>query len=505
MLGLVLALGLFNMMFGEIVPAGDGLGWDGVLYGAMVRRLGAMIAHGEISHYYAQRLLPAAIVRTGMLVLGAPFTDAGIVRAFEIYNLVLLAGACLIVRRIADALSFDVAQRWMLFGGIFVNFALSKQAFFLPVLTDVTAFITSLLMLMLYLERRPWPLLAAAIVGAFAWPLISLTGALLLLFPRGGAVGAPVESHVDKRQLRIALICGLAAIAAFVLFALYTATDPRCAVVSDVLSRLPLPGTLRGGLARVMARGAVCETVLGPFTAMPAVIGLMLALASLAGSAAARRALLAQALPLRPLVVARAVAAFLVPILVVRALANPAVADPSSILYLAHLALVPPAGKLLLPLVSLAAYWGPFVLVLVLRWPAFAARARAFGPGFVLVVAITLPFGLVGEPRFLATAWPFLVVGAVLALGNLARSRAFVVTFALLSLALAQFWLPLTAKPWTGGDFVGLERFPKQLYFMHYGLWMGWPAYVAQFASFILAALLLARLVRRHDAPITFA
>jgi len=27
---LVLALGLFNLLFGEVVPAGGGLGWDGV-------------------------------------------------------------------------------------------------------------------------------------------------------------------------------------------------------------------------------------------------------------------------------------------------------------------------------------------------------------------------------------------------------------------------------------------------------------------------------------------
>lgn len=45
---------------------------------------------------------------------------------------------------------------------------------------------------------------------------------------------------------------------------------------------------------------------------------------------------------------------------------------------------------------------------------------------------------------------------------------------------------------------VGLERFPRQLYFMHNGMWMGWHAYVAQSVLFISAGLWLARLVPRQ-------
>ncbi len=56
---LILALGVFNFYFGEVIPAGGGFGWDGITYEAMVRNLGGMISDGQLSNYYAQRILPS--------------------------------------------------------------------------------------------------------------------------------------------------------------------------------------------------------------------------------------------------------------------------------------------------------------------------------------------------------------------------------------------------------------------------------------------------------------
>lgn len=45
---MVLVLGLLNFFYGELVPAGGGLGWDGVLYADMVRNIGSVINGGAV-------------------------------------------------------------------------------------------------------------------------------------------------------------------------------------------------------------------------------------------------------------------------------------------------------------------------------------------------------------------------------------------------------------------------------------------------------------------------
>jgi hypothetical protein len=65
MLAIVLVLGVLNLLFGTHLRQGAGLGsgMDGVTYARMVRDLPGMIARGELSTYYAQRVLSSATVR----------------------------------------------------------------------------------------------------------------------------------------------------------------------------------------------------------------------------------------------------------------------------------------------------------------------------------------------------------------------------------------------------------------------------------------------------------
>ena len=116
----VLVLGLLNFFWGERVPAGGGFGWDGVVYAHMVRNLGSMISEGQLSSYYAQRILPSAIVRGMLLCSGVPMNNTNIIRGFEVYNLVLLLGACWAWKRISGAVHLSLAGRWIGFSGIFV-------------------------------------------------------------------------------------------------------------------------------------------------------------------------------------------------------------------------------------------------------------------------------------------------------------------------------------------------------------------------------------------------
>jgi hypothetical protein len=133
---IVITLGMLNFFFGEIVPAGGGFGWDGVTYANITRNLESMISEGQLSNYYAQRVLPSAVVRSMLLLTGASFSDNNIIRGFECYNLILLFGASWVWKRLADNFSISLGGRWLGFCGLFLTYISSKQMFYYPVLTD---------------------------------------------------------------------------------------------------------------------------------------------------------------------------------------------------------------------------------------------------------------------------------------------------------------------------------------------------------------------------------
>jgi hypothetical protein len=144
MLAVVLILGLGNVLFGELVPAGEGFGWDGVTYAEMVRRLGAMIADGQLSRYYSQRILPSLIVRTGLAVSGADLSNRNIILGFELLNLTALAIGVVVWKRMSEVVSIGPEGQWIGFAGLFLNYFATKHLAYAPVTTDGLALLVSL-------------------------------------------------------------------------------------------------------------------------------------------------------------------------------------------------------------------------------------------------------------------------------------------------------------------------------------------------------------------------
>jgi hypothetical protein len=489
MIFIVLALGVLNFFWGEIVPAGGGFGWDGVTYANMVRNLDSMISDGQLSSYYAQRILPAAIVRSMLILFGSAMSDINIIRCFELYNLVLLVGACWVWKRVANNFSLSLAGRWIGFSGIFVNYQCSKQAFYYPVLTDITALFVAMLLLLFYVEKKPIALFVATIIGAFCWPVVSICGTFLLIFLRSELPKeaiAQVPSTITIKSIAVPYpvkFSGLVVLALSIIgYVILTREGPvtghACHVPKILVDAIVLPCT--------------SEKLL---TGLPSLVGMLVALAMLIGSVSFFQAVLASLKMVRLALVAMAIAAVFIPAFIVKIISNPGVANPNSLNLLINAALLPPEGKFLLPIVTLAVFWGPVVLLLLLYWKAFCTEARKLGPGFVAIIGISLPLGLVGEPRFMTIAWPFLVLGLVLVLEVSSMKASFKYVLIVLTVLYAQFWMKLNLAPWLGGDSEGLQEFPKQIYFMHYGLWMSWWAYVIQFIALVISALWLHKAV----------
>ena len=505
---LVFVLGLLSFFWGEKVPAGSGFGWDGVIYAKMVRNLDSMISGGQLSSYYAQRILPSAIVRSMLIFSKTPMNDINIIRGFELYNLVLLVGSCWAWKRVADNFSLSLTGRWIGFSGIFVNYQCSKQAFYYPVLTDVTALFVGMLLLLFYVEKKPNALFIVTIIGAFCWPVVSICGAFLLIFLRAELpkeIITPATliikslSHPSFVKFSGFVVLTLSIIGYLILTQVVPVSEQACSAFNNQLQTLinVMPRIITPSLERVININNPCALEnwlikLEQFlTALPSLFGLLVALVMLIGSKSFFQVVLSNLKRTQLPLVALAIAAVLIPIFIIKIISNPSVTNPSSLLFLIKLILLPQEGKILLPIVTLAVFWGPVVLLLLLYWKAFCVEARNLGLGVVAILGISLPFGLVGEPRFMTIAWPFLVLGLVLALEASRKKASFKYVFTALTILYAQFWMKINLAPWVGNDSQGLQEFPKQIYFMHYGLWMSWWAYLLQLCALVISAVWL--------------
>lgn len=490
MTAIVIALGVLNFFFGEIVPAGGGLGWDGVTYANLTRNLESIVSEGQLSNYYAHRILPSAVVRSMLLVSGAAFSDNNIIRGFECYNLVLLVGACWVWRRIANGFSISLGGRWLGFCGLFLSYMGSKQTFYYPVLTDTTALFVGLLALLFYVEKRPIALLTTTIIGAFAWQIVSICGALLLIFPRAELppeVIAPAKSTYTINSAKLSRLIKSGWVVLLMVSIMGVMCCFRVETVLD-MARLEKVIAKHGVLWLV---DTLANRIGSLLTGLPSLVGVIIALAMLAGSVLFFHMVVANLRKTRLILVVFAIAALLIPWSIVREISNPSVSNASGFKLVLHILLEPPNGKILLSLVTLVSFWGPAMLLLLLNWKAFCVEARRLGPGFVAVVGLNLPLGLPTEPRFVAFAWPFFVLGTVLALEGRSRSAAFKYAFTALTILYAQFWMKINLAPWPGGDYEHLFEFPKQVFFMHYGLWMNWWSYSFQLCAIVLSALWL--------------
>lgn len=488
MLVIVLLLGAITLLLGDMVPANDGLGWDGVMYAKLTRDLFQMIPAGELNSYYAQRLLPSLIVRGVLELRGLSPTNSNIINTFFVYNWVLLFGLCLLWKRVANHFSLSVTGRWLGFAALFLNFECAKQAFYYPVLTDVTALFVGMLMLVFYVERRPLALLITSLIGAFAWQVVGLSGAMLLFF-----------MHTSLSANTIAPVAGAAVVTAPHTMRRLGKWWLIVLALSALVVAVVFTGFAVFGEEPTLLRTKVLQGVGRFATGAPSLLAVLIGLAMLVNSRAYITEVLAGIKRTNKLMILYAVAAVIVPALIVRAISNPLVPNPSGMGLIAWLLLLPPNGKILLSLVTNFVFWGPMIIVLLVKWDAFCVEARRLGPGVVFVIGLSLVLCLVTEPRFITSAWPFFVLGGVLLLEK-QSGRQFLIVFSVLTLLLAQFWFKINVEPWVGPADDNLKSFPKQLYFMHYGLWMHWPAFAVQLILAGISTVLMTKSLRRSAA-----
>lgn len=454
MAALMLIGGIVLSVFSERIFAGNGLGYDGCTYGAIITRYeevrsGTLVLNSGIY----LRMIPAQVIRTIMIALGVPLTVPNVITTFQVINVLLLTLAAWLWGRCGDRLRLSSDGKWLGFLALFCNYAVLKYTFYYPVLLDTTSLVCGVILAWLYLCHRPQWLLMAGLPMFFIAPSVGLQAFLLFLLP--------MTEH-GKPTLQPWPVA-----ATLTMFTVGTSWW----VLSASGPHEPLAVTLS---LFMIAGSSYCLTRTAGFS--PSVLS-------------------------RPGVLLRVgfVAAAVVILTVLPSfMAGFASNEWVSLFFeYARMVIINSVARPGEFLVSHTLYFGPFVLVVVCLFLPVCRAARLLGGGWLLVLAFGVLQSLNPLSRQMVGIWPFLVLPVCLVLCDRPLPRPFFWGVAASSLVCSKVWLRINVD----ADFsLALENQPNvwARYVESTGWYMRDPDYRRQGAiilcSLVVMAVILVRI-----------
>jgi hypothetical protein len=472
MAGLVIVLGMVAALFGERIGINAGQGWDGQAYTQWSLDFPARVLDDGLTRYYAQRVLPSAVVYGAARLFGVAPTIADHIRVFQVMNLVLLAGAAALWAHLATAvMRWRAPAAWVGFAALFGSFANAKHALYYAALTDTTAFAVGLVVVWAYLARRPVAIWIAAAAAAWTWPALEWLALLALVFPRPPEPVPPPRRALAARWLAVALpIAGTAAmlVVAFAYY-LHPVAGIGCDKFASWVRRDLLVVTVPLLAAMLLAGGYL-------IAAQPTVWNVS--------------AYLRMASPRR---YALAIGAAALVVVVNRWWIGQVGVHGDGPTFGAQILCEHGNAMLRGPNwgpVHHVVYFGPIVLVAMIAWRRVCAIAAEWGPVISIGVAIMLAFGVGSQTRQWIHLFPLLVALAIAATEARWTERRAAV-FGVLAIAWSKVWFHI------GYDEVHQWfEFPDQRYYMNLGPWASDESYVIHLAAAVVTAVVIVWLIR---------
>jgi hypothetical protein len=453
MAALALGLSIVTIAFGERIGINGGQGWDGMGYVLWSRAWNTEVLGKGVTLYHAQRILPSALIHY------AGFQDP--IFGFQILNTVMMTGTMVLWQHTARRL--PRAASWAGFVALLLGFANARHALYYPTLTDPTAMFLGMAAVWAYLEDRPVPQLAVALVAAFTWPALTpLSLAMLVL--RNRAV-APVGA----RWIRWAAIAIPVAAATLV-----------CVVAARWLHH-PYPGEDKWVV--IVHRALLPVTYASIFALVALGLHLVLRERALWNVRAYARALWT---PRLAFALAGCVAVVVLRQLWLRRVATRGSGPTFDQFQCEHL-LAALRGPLW-GVVHHVVYYGPIVLVAIAAWRRIAKLP--WGPAGALGLAMIVGFAVGSQSRQMIHLAPLLVTATIAATASWWTTRR-VLVFAVLYLAWSKLW-------WKIGYDQPLKwsEWPNQRYFMTQGPWASDEMFVVHLAGVLVTAIVLVVLFR---------
>ena len=480
---LILVIPLAFFILPETIPAGKGFGYDGVMYAKMVIEIDNMISNGELSAYYSQRILPALLVRSGLMSLGLPLEANYVIWGFRALNFTLILISLAFWLAIAQRIGITRTAYWIGVLGLFFCFPNAKEILYHPVRTDHFAFMLGLALAWSYVTKQLLAIAFFSIVGAFVWQISGIVGLALIL----STLIEPGDQHIltpkfiknsYKKINRFTIIASLSLATIIALpdifgidlqpliswrsfandpFTRFLTNIPVLTLVSLFIIRL-YADTFSSGWKRSTKLASIAKILILiivililPKTILTTIENPKLPLPGMNGSLDI----------LRELLVGR-----------VR------------------------EGMIFLPFVAHSVYYGPVFILFILMWKECSKATVNIGLGFVIAASIFAVMSIFSESRFNFMLWPFVVIITTKALSQLRINKITNILIAATAIGLSKAWFVINQDEWPLPDYSALYESPKSLYFAHHGPWMSVENYILQGSILIVLYLAFFMLLR---------
>jgi hypothetical protein len=473
MLALVLGNAWLQIALSDLIADFDGLGWDGRTYAALARDLPGELRQTKLEERL-QRILPSAVVWQSFRMLGIePIENRDIIQAFRLLNAVCLAGCVIVWHFIGNGLQLGRAGRWFGFIALFVNFAFAKWTFFYPVLTDAPMYLVGFLLCLTFLRRSLLGMALVTLVGSFVSSTLNVWSLPLFFFlgsapPR--ASGPQWDWHVRRLTGSLVELCIAGTLIS------YFGLGYRPFQTQTVF--MLLPSNLLG-----------CAVYLWwgyqPLVAWEPFVHPWRLWRSMS---------------------ARGVVAWLTVNLLTKVICEWIQPGSSSattktvfeyVLVGGYSILVRAVVAPLIFLVTHVMFFGPVVLVLLLRWRSVCRRLGEQGPGLLLFTGLLVLLALDSESRHFYVAIPFLFAFAAKEIEELRPGPAFWGIFAGFSVLWSTVWLALrNIWMWLNGQPETVSAAFYAMY-LNIGPWFTLDAYYLHGQIAVIAVVALVWSLRR--------
>ncbi|MBA2656655.1 MAG: hypothetical protein H0U70_06670 [Tatlockia sp.] len=452
---------LFSILLGEHIPAGSGLGFDGVTYTRFAQSMDKIILNHETASYLIQRIAPSSLIYLASKVFHFSVNVQNAPLLFSILNACMLAGSLLIWLKLAKKLNWNIYVKIISFSGLFLNFANLKMSFYYPTLTDTTAFTLGLLMLYCYVNEKDKWLVAASIVGAFTFPTLLCMGFILFILPCKKNKTKIVKFSSSFPMFATLLQAITIVIISLLLHFVYGAS----AVGSNYSSPMLFLSILSLFLYVFFALRPMTEFYWGALTAFIK----------------------------NPIRILFCFLIFIMISIIIKQISNDRISVLTFIEYLTNIsnqALAYPFNFI----ISHFMYYGPIILLFLYFWREVVEYLSQKGAGLFIVTGIYLILSIGSESRQLINFLPMVVFLTAEILNKKALTWDFTLFFAFLSLIVSKCWLPINHGEWLSLAMnppqITLE-FPMQWYFMNFGPWVSQMMYLIHFFLIMVTGLLL--------------
>jgi hypothetical protein len=470
LLGFSIFLGTIAFSFAsEKIQYGNGFGMDGQLYAAWVQHFDKANFH-QLS---VQRIFPSAFVHYTLKLLSIHATRDVIIASFQVLNSFCVALSAALFWLCCLHLHISRVGQSLGLISILSSFGVLKWLAYYPVITDGVALAIGSALFYTYVAQRMFSLVLVLLVASFTWPTAVYGGVLLILFPPRGA-GSEIASRnrfwPTAGWRRVAALVGAITL---VLISLY--------IFWEWNFTIPVPV-----ITPIMLLLPISYFVLASYLFF-GFYGVLIARLNLSPSA-----LVCDLSIWSPIAI---LLLFGLPIL--RGLVFSLVSDEGgmellNLKLIFTLPIVAP-GKFI---VAHVFFYGPIILLVVAFWKLVCAKAAQIGPGVWYLMGVGVAESISSESRHIIHLFPFLVglVIAVLDKGyfNILSDRIFQVTFAILSILVGRFWMPIGGAPYLG-------KLEEQTYYMTQGPYTSHLVYFVQLAVVLAVGIILYLVWRRRS------